>query len=220
VRTIISFKRLFIGSLLFLIPSLSLAEFVIEDSANVLTELAYRTPMVPFAQAMACGQKVKFSGNTKSCQLKCGAKSCTSKCEFPTSGIAAFDLATEDCIGDSVGVYGNGLGVTLTQADYILGGNTWLIGLLKNLGHFIQPEGTIYLKSLWPTTFHEIVNGQKQSFWGYMIRADLQFIPGTMITEIEVGVDTRVTGLNQLILLRLHKDEFFLKRKGILDANP
>jgi len=190
------------------------------DSAHVLTDLADRTPKVPFSQAMACGQKVKFSGNTKTCQLKCGAKYCSSKCEYPTSGIAAFDLAIEDCSDDSISIYGNGLGATLTPADYILGGNTWLIGLLKNLGHFIQPEGTIYLMSLWPTTFQEIVNGQKQSFRGYVIQADIQFLPNTMITPIEIGIDTRTTGLNQLILLRHNKDEFFLKRKGILDANP
>ncbi|MGZ5279751.1 MAG: hypothetical protein ACXWC9_07415 [Pseudobdellovibrionaceae bacterium] len=185
-----------------------------------MTELAYRTPVAPFAQAMACGQKVKFSGNVTGCQLKCGAKSCTSKWELPTTGIVAFEFATEDCIDDSVSIYGNGFAATLPKVDYELGGNTWIVGLLKNLGHFIQPEGTLYLKRLWPTTFQEIVNGQKQSFFGYMLQADLQILPNTMTVQIEIGIDTRTTGLNQLILLRMHKDEIFLKRKGILDANP
>ncbi len=214
-------KRLLMGSLVFFFATIAWADFEIQDPHHVLTDLAGRLSAIPFEQGMTCAQSVRFSGTTGSCQLKCSAHHCTSECQQVPGGAVVYNLATEECTADSVSVYGsNGFSAVVSKDDYVAGGNTWLIGLLKGLGSFVQPEATITLEDVRSQMFSEIVNGETQPFFGYLVSASIQILPGTMTQTLEIGIDSRGSGLNQIILLQFDHDDVFLKRKGILNASP
>jgi hypothetical protein len=219
---LISFsKRLLMGSLVFLFAAIAWADFEIQDPHHVLEDLAGRVSAIPFELGMSCGQSVKFSGTTGSCHLKCSALHCTTECQQVAGGAVVYDLGTEECGADSTAVYGsNGFSAVVSKDDYIAGGNTWLIGLLKGLGNFVQPEGTVILEDIRSQMFNEIVNGQAQPFFGYLISASIQILPNTMTQSVDIAIDSRSSGLNQIIFVQFGHDDVFLKRKGILNAYP
>ncbi len=216
-----SIKSIVFASLLFC--GVARAEMQILDDGHVLQDLSmWGVGASKFADEFKCGDHANFTLTTVSANVKCTSSYCISTEVHPQSPAERnFSLQIADCSEDAVNFYGdNGLSVTVTRADFATGQSTWLISLLKGLGHFIQPEGQITLKTLMPMQYSLIRSGSKNSVMGLEIRAQFTTAPGSQSEELVLVLIPSLNGIEKVALLKIGEANEFFRLKGLLDAHP
>lgn len=206
--------------LAFLVPVAAHAAFVVNDPHQVLQKMSPWQRMPAFETAMACGQNTVVDFDTLHCDVKCSASWCESKCESAhDKATAFFGLHVDECEKDLAHVFGdNGLIIDVPKAEYVAGGNSYVIPFLKNIGQFVQPEGTITLKDGFPTQAMMIVNGKMTSINAYDIHGEIDY--GQSQTQaFDLKITDQLDGVRQILRFAMGEDVFFRVR-GLIEQTP
>lgn len=191
------------------------------DPHNVLRTLSnHLKPTATFKEAFTCGSFHEYSGDVTNCDFQCTDAICREKCygvNTPT-GRTQTKLFVENCSDTSVSVYGdNGWSLEVLKEDFDKGHGSMLIPVLKNMGHFIQPEGDIILSFAIPMGQYDYIHdGLKERLRGITIMATIE--SGTLQKPFfEIVLAATGKGLPQVLLIRSGTDEF-LRLKGVFDV--
>lgn len=196
------------------------AEIEISDPDGALAELRRvgGSRGLTFEQAFSCGDQAVFDSDLEFCEVLCNRLYCQKSCRAPDSRVEGrFRFFVEDCSADSVYIYGeNNLNVRITKEEYEQGGSTWIIPLLKSLGHFIQPVSHIQLSRVFPGQFFLIENGQRKPLRAYRMFAYILY-PGTnQSTPLEIILAPELNGVRQILVLSEGLNSDFLKLRGVV----
>ncbi|CAN5721822.1 hypothetical protein BH10BDE1_BH10BDE1_36230 [soil metagenome] len=179
------------------------AEFQVNDPKNVFADLKRElsTATNPFAQAMACGTSKTYTATDSHCEYRCSTIFCTSRCETAMGFEAKFALHIDECKTDAASVFGdNGLSISVSRDEYERDG-TWVRGLLRAAGQFIQPEGQWTLQSATRGMASRIEGGKLVPIPNVTeLQVRLSFGPaGTQTEDYFILIDGDKTGLDQIL---------------------
>lgn len=204
-----------LSALIFLTLSWARADVVVRDPRNFLADLQGFIGVNEWSQAFKCGDRRTFLRNTISCDNKCTASSCVIKCQEAGPVDRQFDLALEECTADGVAIYGtNGFAASLSRKDFEATGS-WVLPLIQNLGHFLQPIGEVEISFGMTRLFTIIENGQSRQEFGYMIDLDVSSFPGAQKQIYQIGFLRGRDLLDSLVWFGSLERETFLKRRGV-----
>jgi hypothetical protein len=179
------------------------AGFQVKDPNQVFAQLKREisTTSVPFSQAMNCGTSKTYTATDARCEYRCSTMFCTSRCETAMGFEAKFDLHIDECKADSASVFAdNGLSISVSRSAYESDG-TWVRGLLRAAGQFIQPEGEWQLISLNRGSASRIVSGKLVPLANVTeLQVELSFgVAGAQTERYFILIDGDKTGLDQVL---------------------
>lgn len=136
---------------------------------------------------------------------------------------AKFDLHVDECKSESASIFGdNGLAISVSRDEYEQDG-TWLRGLLRSAGQFIQPEGQWTLISANRGSASRIEAGKLIPVSNVTeLQLELSFgTAGAQTDRYFVLIDGDKTGLEQLLtfgngLAADSKAMQFLTQRGLV----
>jgi hypothetical protein len=204
--------RLFVLLALVLLSLVSRAGFVVNDPKKVLADLATWEHPATFETAMACGQSAVIDFTTLHCDLKCTRSWCESKCESAHDKSTAFyGLHVDECSKDLAHIFGdNGLILDIPKADYIAGGNSYVLAFLRGIGVFLQPEGTVTLLNWSPSSVQMIDGGQLKTVTAYQIHGEISYgDPTAQTQQFDLEVTDQLGGIRQVLMFSINQDIFF-----------
>lgn len=194
----------------------------VSDSHETLASLTSWLPAVPFEKAFTCGESVELMAPYTNCELKCGRRLCTTQCYGGDVGVPVtrkVKLFTENCTAESVSIYGdNGWALEVSKEDYIRGGYSLLIPILKNIGHYNQPDGDIKIVSAFPSFMGLYITQPPNPFMAVTVRAEIQLGTSSQKPEVNVVLSRNQSGLMQVLVLSNGPGDELLMAKGIKNA--
>ncbi len=215
---------LFSGILL--VGTISKAEIIIEDPSQRLMSLPpYKTP-IDFTSAFSCGSHASFFVKVGLCRLHCEFNICEESCE-PLPPVES-KFITEECYAEKASLYStDGRTFNITKADYQTASHSVALALVKAIPLFFDGIEKIRIDdAYYPVRKSLIEDGQMTTFM--MTAVAISLFPDKDKTDsygVTIGLDLQQSGIRQLMCLspNLHCDgmqDYFMKRKGLVNANP
>ena len=213
-------KKIFILISFLIFVGSSWAELQVLDPQNVLKSFQW-IGRHEFERSFDCHTPVNFRVSVKKVRYVCD-QICKGVSEHPeTVAEKNILIQAEDCLEDSVNIYGsNLLEINLDKNLYENGWKTWMLGLLKQSGLFIQPVfSNIIIDQLFPIRVFKIKEGVRTPIHAWNLLAHLDYPGVAEAPRIEIIFDPEDRGINQLLIIRENQGEYFLKQRGVLDES-
>ncbi len=207
-----SLKKLLLF-VLFFFHSVVFAEWKIIGFESIINSAWFIQSPHTFENSFVCKSQQSYTYNTQKCEYKCSGH-CETKCSTfnnPTSSV--YNFIIDECTSESVGIFGDGMNLFVSKSDYEKSQNTWFLEVIKNIGNYIQPEGSLRFDNVFPKTIKKINDyGDIETVTILEISFTIQFFANTSMIHGAIGIDPNQKGLQQLIYLTEGNKNVFIQQ--------
>lgn len=198
------------------LPRIFASELVISDQLQAsLKSLRGRV----FDQSFDCRQpRVRFRSSVESLTLRCSLSLpiCQLIYQYWPSETVRAQLQAEECNTDEAFIFSDlGHEIRVDKTDYQMGGNSWMISLLKSRRQFIRPDGPTKVNFLKRVPVTILRQGVEQEQWFDAIEG--VFYAGKSLSgePFTIVFDPAEKGVEQLIWFGTGDKTFFFSKAGI-----